>query len=106
MPDIFSHPVTAFHGTELSEPASPAGYAALIDHFNLPIPLPPRLTAIAVRHHPASTPRWQMLTPRHAPAPTLGGHLEFALKWEGVDLGVLHALFNRVAPDGIAHIVR
>ena len=36
--------------------------------------------------------------PPTRPADDLGGHLEFALKWEGVDLGVLSALF-RVVPD-------
>src|SRR2546430_9933727 len=60
--------------------------------------MPGRLTGIAERHHRIKTNDWQLLTPRHAPADDLRGHLEFALKWEGVDLGVLSALF-RVVPD-------
>jgi len=32
--------------------------------------------------------------------------LVFALKWEGVDLGVLAALFERIEPDEIAALVR
>lgn len=95
-----------FHGRRLPEPGVPVGYAALVDEHALSVPLPPRLTAIADRHHPESTPEWQMLTPRHEPAQTLQGHLEFALKWEGVSLGVLAALFDQVSPLEIAGIVR
>ncbi|MFQ5790903.1 MAG: Fic family protein [Acidobacteriota bacterium] len=91
--------VIVFRDGPLPEPGTPTGYAWLIERFGLELPLPPRLTAIAKRHHPQSTDEWQMLTPRHAPPETLPRQLEFALKWEGVDLAVLSALF-RVAPDG------
>lgn len=101
-----SHPVNHFHGRGLPEPAVPAGYAALIERFDLAVPLPPRLTAIAERHHPAPNPSWQLLTPRHRPPDTLEGQLVFALKWEGVDLGVLAALFKVVEPNEIAAVVR
>jgi len=47
-----------------------------------------------------------MMTPRHAPPDTTAGQLEFALKWEGVDLAVLSSLF-RVVPDAdLAEAVR
>ncbi|MCY4571850.1 MAG: Fic family protein [Gemmatimonadetes bacterium] len=88
------------------EPASPAGYAALAARYDLRIPLPSRLAAIAERHHPDSTPEWLMLTPRHAVEDTLYGHLEFALKWEGVSLGVLASLFRVVDPGELARMVR
>jgi hypothetical protein len=98
MSDWASSLRTDFHGRAISEQARPVGYAALIDNYALKLPLPPRLTAIAERHRPTSTKDWQLLSPRHAPDDTLLGHLEFALKWEGVDLGVLAALF-KVVPD-------
>lgn len=82
------------------------GYAALVDEFDLPVPLPPRLTAIAERHHPNSTAEWQMLTPRHAPDDSFHGQMEFALKWEGVSLSVLAAMFDEVAEREISEIVR
>lgn len=106
MSDQFTQPVTMFHGRSLSEPAHPAGYAVLIDRYYLRLPLPPRLAGIAERHHPEPTPEWLLLTPRHAPRDTLGGHLEFALKWEGVDLPVLAALFRTVSGDDVAEFVR
>jgi len=104
--ELFSQPAHHFRSRALPELAFPAGYAALIDRFDLAVPLPPRLTAIAQRHHPRSTSGWQLLTPRHRPDDTLKAQLFFALKWEGVDLGVLAAIFRIVAADEITAIVR
>lgn len=95
-----------FRGRKLPEPGTPAGYSTLVDGHDLPVPLPPRLTAIAERHHPESTSEWQMLTPRHAPEESLGSQLEFALKWEGVQLSVLSALFRIVSGERIAQLIR
>jgi hypothetical protein len=63
------------------------------------------LAAIGDRHTKSSTDTWQILTPRHAPLNTLSGHLTFALKWEGVQLGVLAALFQIIEDAGIEQIV-
>jgi hypothetical protein len=106
MSDWPSQLVNHFRGRALSEPGIPAGYAALIERFDLAVPMPPRLTAIAERHHPAPNPSWQLLTPRHRPPDTLEGQLVFALKWEGVALGVLAALFKVVEPKEVAAVVR
>ena len=53
-----------------------------------------------------STREWKLLSPSHAPEESLRGHLEFALKWEGVSLGVLSALFRNIDPREIVRIVR
>src|SRR5579864_342808 len=106
MGDWPSQAVNHFHGRSLPEPGIPVGYAALIDRFDLVVPLAPLLTATAARHHPAPSPSWQVLTPRHRPDDTLEGQLVFALKWEGVDLGVLAALFRALPPPDIAAVVR
>jgi len=98
--------VKDFRGRLLPEPARPVGYAALVDRYGLSVPLPSVLTAIAARHHPASTAEWRLLTPRHAPDGALGDHLEFALKWEGVDLAVLSAVFRAVPDEEVAAVVR
>ena len=52
------------------------------------------------------TSEWLLLTPRHAPEDSLRGHLEFALKWEGVNLGVLAALYRTIDPAEIVRMVR
>jgi len=106
MKDWISQPVSHFHGRALPEQATPAGYAALVERFELAVPLPPRLTAIAERHHPAPNVSWNLLTPRHRPSNTLEGQIVFALKWEGVNLGVLAALFKVIDPLEITELVR
>ncbi len=91
-------PTRVFHGRPLPEPAEPAGYAWIIDRYGLHVPLPARLAGIALVHHRTHTPEWLLLTPRHAPEQTLAAQLTFAIKWEGLDLGVL-ARLKRAAPN-------
>lgn len=95
-----------FHDRILPEPARPAGYAELIDRYLLKTPLPDQLAAIAERHSPKSTAEWQLLTPRHRPEDSLSGHLRFALKWEGVRLSVLNALFRTIESERITQIIK
>ncbi len=106
MGEHYSGKVNDFLGKSLPESARLAGYAALIERFDLQVPVPSRLSAIAERHHPQSTEDWQLFTPRHAPEDTLAGQIQFALKWEGVQLGVLAALFRAVAAEDIAAVIR
>jgi hypothetical protein len=102
----FSAPVTVFRERRLPEAAKPAGYAALIDAYNLTVPLPLTLSAIGRRHRIINRDGWRILTPRHEPQASLAGHLTFALKHEGLDLAVLKRLFLAVAPAEIEAIVR
>ncbi|MDP6875804.1 MAG: Fic family protein [Alphaproteobacteria bacterium] len=102
----FSGPVTVFQERRLPEKATPAGYGALTDAYDLPVPLPRTLSAIGERHRLIDQNDWRILTPRHAPHPTLEGHLTFALKYEGLDLAILKRLFLKVGPDEINALVR
>lgn len=95
-----------FHDRELPEPARPAGYSWLIEHYALRVPLPPRLAGIAAVHHRVESADWLLLTPRHAPDDTLSDQLTFALKWEGVELSVLSALARAISADEIAAAIR
>jgi Fic family protein len=101
-----SGPVTVFHERPLPEKATPAGYAALIDAYGLEVPLPRTLAATAEHHRVYEEDSWRILTPRHAPAADLEGHLTFALKYEGLDLAVLKKLFEVAGPERIEAIVR
>jgi Fic family protein len=74
------------------------GYAALIGSYKLEVPLPKRLSVIGQKHKKYETEMWLIFTPRHKPKETLAGHLTFALKYEGIDLAVLHALFKKIDP--------
>jgi Fic family protein len=102
----FSGPVTVFHERRLPEQATPAGYAALIDAYSLVVPVPLTLFATGARHRTLERDGWHLLTPRHAPAATLEGHLTFALKYEGLDLGVLKKLFLATGPAPIEAMVK
>lgn len=102
----FSGPVNIFQEQRLPERATPAGYSALIDAYALPVPLPRMLCAIGERHRLLEECGWRIMTPRHAPRPTLEGHLTFAFKYEGLDLAVLKRLFMAAGPGAIAAIVR
>jgi Fic family protein len=104
--DLFSRAVNEFHGREAPERISTGGYAALIDHYDLKVPLPPKLAGISEHHHRVDTDNWLLLTPRHTPKDTLAGHLEFALKWEALDLGVLASLFEVVPDNEFSALVR
>lgn len=61
---------------------------------------------VAKRHEPEAHPDWQVHSRRRMPDAKLSSHLEFALKYEGVDLAVLKALFDSVGPEPVATIVR
>lgn len=98
--------MTTFRGTPTIENGSLVGYAWLMERYDLDLPRPPQLTVIAGRHRPRELEDWRLYPETYAPEDSVGGHLEFALKWEGVDLAVLDALF-RVVPDSeIAAVVR
>ena len=93
--------MTVFQEKRLPEQATPAGYSALIDAYKLAVPLPRTLSAIGERHRIIEQDGWRIMTPRHAPHPTLEGHLTFALKYEGLDLAVLKRLFLATGPAAI-----
>jgi hypothetical protein len=102
----YAHPVKDLRGRLLPEDGWLAGYSALIERYDLAVPLPPRLAFTSTGHHPASTREWLAVSVRRRPSDDLAAHLEFALKREGVDLSVLAALFRSTDPGEVAEIVR
>jgi len=102
-----SRTVTTFHAfPALDEGSTLAGYAALITGHGLSVPTPDHLCAIGAKHKRYDIGRWHIFTPRHRPDDSLHGHLIFALKYEGIDLAVLKALFIAIEPKVIIDIVR
>ena len=103
----FSQSVSDFHGIPLPEADMVlAGYAALINYYDLKVPLPDRLSAISTKHRRYEADQWNIFTAKHKPDETLAGHLTFALKYEGVDLGVLNALFKAVPPVKVESLIK
>lgn len=98
--------ITHFHGRRLPEPGNPAGYAWIVDTYNLQVPMPPRLMAVADRHSPVSTDDWIMLRSRQQPKDNLIGHLQLAFRYEGINLSVLDRLFQVVPAEEITEMVQ
>ena len=91
----------------LPEPnAKTVGYAALIQKYELSVPLPIILSAIGEKHTKYETESWQVFTPRHAPDDSLYGHLVFALRYEGVDLAILSALFKKIDKSDLENAIK
>ncbi|MGO8763842.1 MAG: Fic family protein [Limisphaerales bacterium] len=103
----FSKIISNFHGLALPEPdMTLAGYGALIGHYDVRVPLPDHLSVVSTKHTRYETDRWIVFTVKHKPPDTLAGHLTFALKHEGVDLGVLNALFKKTQPAEIESLIK
>ncbi len=104
----FSGIVASFLDQRLPEKARPVGYAALIEAFKLRVPAPPPLTlsAIGRKHRLLHKDGWNIYAPTYAPPDDLEGHLNFALRYEGIDLLVLKTLFKSIGPEPIEEIVR
>lgn len=81
---------------------SPVGYTALMEKYELRV-LPHWCSSYI---HPRGRRTTdiedgrliQLFTPRHHPGDSLGDHLEFALKHEGLNLNLMAALFERTNP--------
>src|SRR5215813_4939698 len=85
--------LTVFQGRTFPEKGYLAGYGAIWMYYQLRVPLPDSLAIISEKHKHYRTDDWVVLTPKHTPEDTLIGHLTFALKYEGIELGLLKKLF-------------
>ncbi len=74
-----------------------AGYGWLLKTYSLAAPLPKKITCIGEKHKVYETEFCKVYTPRHRPEDTFVGHLTFALKYEGVNLTILKALFSIIS---------
>lgn len=81
------------------------GYSYLINQYGLNVPAPKILSALGHKHIRYETDGWCVFTPRHAPDASLYGHLTFALRYEGIDLAIFNALFQKVSSIEIKNII-
>lgn len=102
----YSELISFFQGEHLPEQASQlVGYSALIKEYHLEVPLPDLLCAIGHKHKRYQQGNWLMFPPSYRPDETLQAHLAFALKYEGVNLSVLSALFKSTAKQAIIDMI-
>ena len=102
----FSENVTVFRKYTLPETNMKlAGYSALINRYDLEVPLPEFISAISQSHRQYKEGRWAVFSTRHEPEHTLLGHLTFGLRYEGIDLLILKKLFQEIKQSEIEAIV-
>jgi hypothetical protein len=103
---LFSQIKNDFHGRRLPEDnMTLAGCSAVINYYELAIPLPDVLSAVSTKHKKYEVDQWSVFTPRHKPDDTLQGHLFFALKYEAIDLAFYNALFVKIERATIKEII-
>ncbi len=98
----FSLLITVFQERAAPEEGYLVGYGAIHRAFDLRAPLPDILALISQKHKQYTTEEWMIFTPRYMPEDTLMGHLTFALKYEGIDLGILKKLFENLEAKQIS----
>ena len=101
----FSQLVSVFQERISPEEGYLVGYGAIIKFYDLFVPLPDVLALLSQKHKQYKTEDWIVLTPRYKPEDSLMGHLTFALKYEGIDLGVLKKLFQKLDAIEVIAIV-
>lgn len=99
-----SQRISVFHGRIAPEVGTLVGYGAIIDSYNLKVPIPDTLTIISDKKRQYKKDNWQILTPRHLPEDTLYKQLVFALKYEGINLLVLKKLFEILKKNEAANL--
>lgn len=91
-----SRKISVFHGRIAPEEGTLVGYGAIIEAYNLQIPIPEELKLISYKKRQYKEEHWQVFTSRHLPEDSLYAQLVFALKYEGVNLLVLKKLFEKI----------
>ena len=93
-----------------SHKARPAGYTALVERYDLEvIPNEHRSLVATSGPHRIDASRGfieEIYPPRYWPGDSLGDHIEFALKYDGTNLGILATLFRAVDPSDVVSYVR
>lgn len=92
------------------EGSTPAGYDALVARFNLQV-IPnwhhSRTSQSNVRQtHTEDGQVIEIYPPYLTPEDSLGGHLEFALKYDGTNLEILSAIFDKAPEEELLAYIR
>ena len=101
----FSQLITVFQERTAPEEGYLVGYGAIHKTFDLQATLPDILALISQKHKQYKTEEWIVFTPRYMPEDTLMGHLTFALKYEGIDLGILKKLFGKLEAKQMSKLI-
>jgi len=102
----FSREIPIFHGQTAPETGNIAGYAAIIDALELPVPLPHTLALISKKNLRYEKNGWKVFTYRHQPEDSLYKQLVFALKYEGINLLFFKYLFTKLGDKEVMKLLQ
>lgn len=101
----FSHTINIFHGRKAPEESVLVGYGAIIETYQLPMPMPAQLALISSKKRQYKTKEWKVFTSRHLPEDKLYKQLVFALKNEGINLLFFKKLFSELTQIEIIDLI-
>ena len=102
----FSLDLSVFHGRNVPSEGLVVGYGALIEAYQLPIPIPQQLAFVSTKNRQSETAEWKVYSSRYLPEETLYKQLSFALKYEGVNLLVFKRLFELLDSTELEEMLR
>jgi hypothetical protein len=102
-----------FHGKQTPENGYIVGYAAIVDKFNLPVPMPSPIALVCLQNKNYQTEYWSIYPKSYLPEDhqditeieALYKHLVFALKYEGVNLLFFSYLFKQLTDKQLTDLV-
>jgi hypothetical protein len=103
--EITSIQASIFQGKNTPENGGIVGYGAIIEKLKLSIPFPNTLSLITKKSKKYDTEYWNVFPASYQPEDTLYKQLVFAIKYEGINLLVFKALFNKISKNEIEAIL-
>jgi len=104
--NYISQEILVFHRKQAPEAGLLVGYGAIIEYYQLQLPIPKTLALISRKNRKYSKEGWIVFGPKFQPAETLAAHLIFALKYEGINLLLFKMLFRKVPQKEIVKIIQ
>lgn len=102
---IISCTASVFDGIKLPEEATIVGYTAIIVSLQLPVPFPTVISLISKKNKKYSVENFNVYPPSYQPEDNLYKQLQFALKYEGINLLFFKKLFDKISKEVIIQLV-
>jgi Fic family protein len=101
------HTPAVFQDLTLPRGASLAGLAALVHVFAIRAPVrePACISAQNIKGHIKEERGWRIYSKRYELEPTVEAHLNFAMRYENIDLLVLKRVFAALPAEAVEHYV-
>lgn len=102
----FSLQLSIFHGRLVPEDGVIVGYGAILEVYQLDVPIPTQLAFVSTKKRQSETDNWKIFSSRYLPEESLYKHLIFALKYEGVNLFIFKRLFEKLEKEELKTIIQ